>query len=174
MVVPTCTSEHNLMSNIHILAARIHGLYFGENWTSVHLQGLLHDIPLSAALHQIGGANTILALAYHLHYYTKAQLDVLRGGTLNANDQRSFAHPEIVQDQEWNAFRETIWAEAREYCERVRQLDEATLDMPFVEERYGTYRSNIAGNIDHAYYHLGQIAMLRRLIRAAGDGLSVQ
>lgn len=162
------------MSDSYNLAAHIRGLYFGGNWTAVHLRDVLNNTSLAEALYHIEGAPTILALAYHLHYFTRAQLGVLRGDGLHADDRQSFDHPEIIHDQEWMAFLETLWTEAREYCERVEQLDISTLDKPFVEERYGTYRSNIMGNIEHAHYHLGQITMLRRLVRPGGDGASVQ
>ncbi|MEM8891667.1 MAG: DUF1572 domain-containing protein, partial [Bacteroidota bacterium] len=34
----------------------------------------------------------------------------------------------------------------------------------FVDEKYGTYRRNIDGMIEHCYYHLGQISIIRKMI----------
>jgi len=38
------------------------------------------------------------------------------------------------------------------------------LDAIFVLEKYGTYRRNIEGMIEHAYYHLGQISLIKKMI----------
>jgi hypothetical protein len=48
--------------------------------------------------------------------------------------------------------------------ECVEQMDDWIFDQPFVDEQYGTYLRNIDGVIEHSYYHLGQISMLRKLI----------
>ncbi len=42
-------------------------------------------------------------------------------------------------------------------------LDE-TLDMHFLDEKYGTYIRNTEGVIEHTYYHIGQVSLLRKMI----------
>lgn len=39
------------------------------------------------------------------------------------------------------------------------------LNLPFVNEKYGTYLRNIDGLIEHSYYHLGQITLIKKLIK---------
>ena len=34
----------------------------------------------------------------------------------------------------------------------------------FVDEKYGTYLRNIDGMIEHAYYHLGQVVLIKKLL----------
>jgi hypothetical protein len=34
----------------------------------------------------------------------------------------------------------------------------------FEEEKYGIYRRNIEAIIEHSYYHLGQISLIKKLI----------
>jgi hypothetical protein len=41
--------------------------------------------------------------------------------------------------------------------------DEKLKDV-FVEEKYGTYQRNIDGMIEHSYYHLGQIVLIKKLL----------
>ena len=34
----------------------------------------------------------------------------------------------------------------------------------FVKEEYGTYHRNINAIIEHSYYHLGQISLIKKLL----------
>jgi len=43
-------------------------------------------------------------------------------------------------------------------------MEDATLDSVFVDEKYGTYLRNIEGVIEHCYYHLGQISLIKKLV----------
>ena len=38
------------------------------------------------------------------------------------------------------------------------------LENNFVDKKYGSYRRNIEGMIEHSYYHLGQISLIRKMI----------
>lgn len=43
-------------------------------------------------------------------------------------------------------------------------MDDRILDKPFIDEKYGSYIRNIEGVIEHSYYHLGQIVLLKKMI----------
>jgi hypothetical protein len=43
-------------------------------------------------------------------------------------------------------------------------MDDARLDQSFVDEKYGTWLRNIEGVIEHCYYHLGQVSLIRKMI----------
>ena len=43
-------------------------------------------------------------------------------------------------------------------------MDENIFDQPFIDAKYGTFLRNIEGVIEHSYYHLGQISLIRKLI----------
>lgn len=47
----------------------------------------------------------------------------------------------------------------------IALTDEAILS-PFVMEKYGTYLRNLEGVIEHSYYHLGQIAIIKKQIKS--------
>ncbi|MEG1022142.1 MAG: hypothetical protein RSE50_11550 [Myroides sp.] len=38
------------------------------------------------------------------------------------------------------------------------------LDSVFVDEKYGSYRRNIEAMIEHSYYHLGQIVLIKKML----------
>jgi hypothetical protein len=43
-------------------------------------------------------------------------------------------------------------------------MDDNLLNQSFVKEEYGSYSRNIEAQIEHSYYHLGQISLLKKLI----------
>ena len=45
-------------------------------------------------------------------------------------------------------------------------MPEERLDENFVDEKYGNYTRNIDGMIEHSYYHLGQISLIKKIINA--------
>lgn len=55
-------------------------------------------------------------------------------------------------------------ANSKAFVKEVSKIPDETLDKPFVIEKYGTYLRNIEGVIEHCYYHLGQISLIKRVI----------
>jgi hypothetical protein len=43
------------------------------------------------------------------------------------------------------------------------ELDEDMLDNAFTDPKYGSLRRNLEAIIEHSYYHLGQISLLKKL-----------
>lgn len=43
-------------------------------------------------------------------------------------------------------------------------MTEEQLETVFEAEKYGTYRHNIEGTIEHFYCHLGQISLIKKLL----------
>lgn len=146
------------------IAKHIHQMYFGDNWTEVNLKDTLSNISFKVANKHINGFNSILALTYHIHYFTKAQLKVLEHGILDAKDSESYKHPEITSQLEWETFLNIIWEEAKQFSALIKQLPNNILQTAFVDEKYGTYATNFLGLIEHTHYHLGQIVILKKLV----------
>jgi hypothetical protein len=153
------------MTTPQLLARHLRDVHFGGNWTSVNLKEQLSDVTFQEAVTQIHSFNSILKLTYHIHYYVHTQLQVLQGGSLDAHDKFSFDHPPIGSEAEWREFVEKVLAEAAECAVAIEELPEETLHKDFAEPKYGTYHRNILGLIEHTHYHLGQIVILKKLLR---------
>lgn len=143
-----------------LLARHLREVYFGKNWTWVHLKETLEGVTLEEAMAPVPSGNNILALTYHIQYFLRAQMEVLKGNPLDAKDALSFDHPVLPSEAAWQTFLNTLWQEAEAYAQLVEQLPESRLFETFVEEKYGTYYRNIQGLIEHTHYHLGQIVLL--------------
>jgi hypothetical protein len=94
---------------------------------------------------------------------------LFEGGTLYIRDQYSFDFPPIASQKEWENILNTLWIDAEKFANFVEQLPQNKLNEPFVEEKYGTYQRNIDGMIEHCYYHLGQITLLKKMITASNN-----
>ena len=148
------------------IAQHIHAVYFGGNWTCSNVRDVLSDVTREEALATIAGLNTIATLSFHIHYYTSAITQVLQGLPLNAKDEYSFAHPAFDTEEAWRTFVTEIIDAANNLSELTSKLDDELLSTVFAEEKYGTYYRNLSGYIEHTHYHLGQIALIKKLIRS--------
>jgi hypothetical protein len=147
------------------LAKHLRDVHFGGNWTDSCLKEQLKDVDWQMATRKVHGLNTIAALVYHMNYYVSAGLRVLRGQPLAAKDSDSFNHPPITSQADWEQLLDRIWSEAEAYAELIGQLPEEKLWADFVDPKYGSYYRNIQGNIEHFHYHLGQVALVKKLVR---------
>ena len=147
------------------LARHFRELYFGVNWTSSDLKSILADITWQEATTKIHELNTILALTYHIHYFVRAVVAVLEGKPLDAHDKYSFDHPSIQSEEDWISFTDMLWSEAEKFIALIEQLPEHQLEDIFAQEKYGTYYRNIQGVIEHGHYHLGQIVVIKKILK---------
>ena len=147
------------------MASRFREIILNGTWVAnTNFKHQLAGSDWKTATTQIGSLNTIAVLAQHIHYYIGGIMNVFKGGTLDIRDKYSFDFAPVESQQQWDAFLSKFWEDSEAFAAFVEQLDDATLDAPFVDEKYGNYRRNIDGMIEHAYYHLGQIVMLKKMI----------
>ena len=147
------------------IARHLHEVYFGNNWTAVNLRDTLKDISWQEAEKQVGTLNSISTIVYHLQYYVITVTKVLQGEKLNSKDELSFIHPPVQSAEDWSHFLETCWKEAEIFEELIRKLDDEKLWEYLTAEKYGIYFRNLMGIVEHHHYHLGQIVLLKKLIR---------
>ena len=146
------------------LAKHFREVHFGGNWSWSNLKDNLAGVTWQQATTQVYNLNTIATLVFHCNYYVSAVLKVLQGEPLNAKDEFSFAHPPINSQEEWENMLQKTWTEAEQFATLLEQLPEPKLWEIFSEEKYGNYYLNIQGIIEHTHYHLGQIALIKKII----------
>ena len=153
------------MSTSTQLANQIRELYFGKSWTAIDYQSQLADVSLDEAMTSYEGLNSIATLLYHTTYYVDAQLMVLRGEELKASDKESFIVPEIDSENDWENLKELCWQKVGVSIDSIESMSEETLHGYFYGEKYGSWFRNIMGLAEHSYYHLGQISIIKKLLR---------
>ena len=146
-------------------AKHLRDIHFGGNWTTTNLKDVLSDVSWKEATAKIDTFNTIAILTYHTTYYVDALLEVLKGKELTSKDELSFHCPEILCESDWQRIQNLAWDNAEKASKMIEKLTDEQLKDDFTDEKYGSYYRNIHGIIEHLHYHLGQIVILKKLIR---------
>jgi uncharacterized damage-inducible protein DinB len=144
---------------------RFREVFLNGKWiANTNYKDQLSDLTWKQATQKIGSLNTIAALTFHINYYMAGILNVFEGGSLEIRDKYSFDIPPIESEEDWEKLIKTMWNNADKFANMVELMPEKKLDDVFVDEKYGTYKRNIDGMIEHSYYHLGQITLIKKLL----------
>lgn len=137
----------------------------GKRVAFINYNSVLADVTFQEATTKIGTLNTIAALTFHVNYYVAGVLQVLEGGTLDIRDKYSYNMPVISEKSQWENMRDTLISNCDKFASQIDMLSNELLAKPFVKEEYGDYQLNMNMMIEHGYYHLGQIALLKKMVR---------
>jgi hypothetical protein len=91
-------------------------------------------------------------------------LNAFEIGKLEISDRYSFDLPPISSETDWNKLVTDFLDNSEKFANKVEQMKDYIFDKPFIDEKYGTFLRNIEGVIEHSYYHLGQISLIRKMI----------
>lgn len=147
------------------LAQRLDEVLLHGKWiANTNMKEQITSLTWTQATTRIGQRNSIAQLTFHITYYLKGINQVFEGGNLDIKDVYSFDMAAIKSALDWEELVNDFLSNAEQFIKHVEKMDDKTLNSPFVKEEYGTYMRNIEGQIEHAYYHLGQISLLKKLI----------
>jgi hypothetical protein len=153
------------------IASRLREVFLDGRWVAnTNYREQLEDLDLHKATGKIGDLNTIALLTYHINYYVEGLLKAYNTGILEIRDRFSFDMPGLNTDIEWKAMVKNLLENAEEFAAFVEKMDDAELDRPFIEEKYGTNLRNIEAVIEHSYYHLGQISLVKKFLNQGIQG----
>lgn len=150
------------------LSKRIREVFLDGTWiANTNYTKALSGLSKEDACGKVNELNSIAALTFHVNYYLGGVHKFLNGGPLDISDKNSFDMPPVTSEEDWNRLRSELKDNAGKLAEQVEELSETDLSKMFADPKYGTIRRNIEGLIEHSYYHLGQISLLRKLITAS-------
>ncbi len=153
------------MENSAKLTNRFREVLLSGKWiANTNYKDQLSNLTFEQATTKIGSFNSIAALTYHINYYTAGILNVFEGGDLEIRDKYSFDMPPIKSKEDWDKLFNDLLTNAEKFASQIELTPDEKLDEVFVDEKYGTYRRNIEGMIEHSYYHLGQISLIKKMI----------
>jgi uncharacterized damage-inducible protein DinB len=149
----------------HQIANRFREVILNGTWiANTNFKNQLSNLNWQIATTKLESLNTIAVLAQHIHYYINGINNVLRGGTLDIKDKFSFDFSAIESQNDWETFLTKFWNDSEEFANLVEKMSEEELKGIFVDEKYGTYQRNIDAMIEHSYYHLGQIVLIKKIV----------
>lgn len=146
------------------IAGQLREIYLNGTWVATNFKAQLSDLTWEQATTRVGSLNTIAALTFHVDYYVAGILNVLEGGSLDIRDKYSFDLPPIESQADWEALLEKMWRDAERIATVVEQMPDEKLEEDFFDEKYGNYSRNLLGMIEHSYYHLGQVVLIKKLL----------
>ncbi|MFM2359647.1 MAG: hypothetical protein RLY16_1640 [Bacteroidota bacterium] len=147
------------------IAKHLRDVHFGGNWTFSNLKDNLEGITWQQATTQVYNFNTIATLVFHINYFIEAVTKVLEGGPLDAKDIYSFNHPPIQCQADWDAMVQKSLQDAERFASLIALVPDEKLNDVFQDEKYGNYFRNFLGIIEHTHYHLGQIAIIKKIVQ---------
>ena len=148
------------------IAKQLRQAYLGGNWSEQSIKEVLEDVSAAEANKKVYGLNTIAMLTHHVHYFVVGICPVLEGGPLTIRDKYSWETPDLSTDYDWSQYRQQMLIDMERLATLIERLDDTTLQAAFDQEKYGNYFQNLEGIIEHIYYHLGQIVVLKKIIRS--------
>ena len=153
------------MSSTSQLAKRFREVMLDGLWiANTNFKDQLKDMSLEQATAKVGSLNTIAMLTFHIDYYIAGLINVFEGGDLEIRDQFSFDLPSIESQEKWEELLHKLWNDSEKFAVLLEQMPDSKMNEVFVDEKYGSYLRNIDGMIEHAYYHLGQISLIKKLL----------
>lgn len=153
------------MSTTLQLAGRFREVLLDGLWiANTNFKDQLSEVNWEMATKKVGSMNTIAMLTFHIDYYIAGLINVFEGGPLEIKDKYSFDLPPLESPEQWERLKHKLWKDAERFADLLEQMPDSKMNEGFVDEKYGTYLRNIDGMIEHCYYHLGQITLIRKLL----------
>lgn len=156
------------MKPTHQLANRFREVILNGTWiANTNFKDQLEGTDLESVNTSLHSLNSIAVLAQHIHYYIDGINAVFSGGNLDIKDAYSFSFAPMTSQAQWDTFLVRFWKDAEAFASHIEQMPEEKLHAAFVDEKYGNYQRNIDAMIEHSYYHLGQIVLIKKMISNA-------
>lgn len=153
------------MTRSEFTANRLREVLLNGHWIAhTNFKKQIESVTWEQATQKIGSLNSIAELTYHVNYYLAGVLQVLKGGKLEIQDKYSFDVPPIQSETNWQNLVQEFLTTSEEFVLQVEKFSEQRLNEIFVDEKYGTYLRNLEAIIEHSYYHLGQISLIKKML----------
>jgi len=154
-----------IMESAAQLGNRLREVILNGVWiANTNYKDQLSGLDWKLAVTRVHSLNTIELLTRHVHYYIAGIIKVFEGGPLDIKDKYSFDFVPVQSQEEWETVLRLMWESVEKFAELAGQLSEEKLDAIFIDAKYGTYRRNIEAMIEHSYYHLGQIVLIKKIL----------
>jgi len=139
--------------------------FYGDNWSEIDYKEVLDGLSFTEAVSITpASANSIAAIIYHVTFYSKTILQRLQGNNPKINEANGFDMPEIKIESGWQTLKQLFFEAANDLTAAIKNIPEEKWDKP-IFEYHDTFYKTVAGATEHAYYHLGQILILKKVLR---------
>ena len=153
------------MSEISFIVNQLKIAFDGEPWHGPAVMEILEGVDgKTAASRPINHAHSIWELVIHLAGWEHVVCQRLQGQIATLNDAQNFGHLDSTTEQSWQSALAILRQNHAQLIKLVSALPEARLTDRVPGKDYDV-RFMLYGAVQHAAYHAGQIAILKRARR---------
>jgi uncharacterized damage-inducible protein DinB len=153
------------MKIAELIATHLQEAFAGNNWSDVNVKDTLDGITFPEAVTVTrASSNTIAALLYHMTFYNRAIKQRLQGIEPETSAANGFDLQPLTSEYDWEQLKKNAFDTVNELANAIRNFPDEKLP----EENpvgKGSFYKKLHGVIEHNYYHLGQIVILKNLIK---------
>lgn len=154
------------MNIAELIAGHLLDVYAGQNWTEVNLESTLKDLNHQEASQVTpASTNTIAALVQHLAFWNRVMIQRTQGIMVVIPASNGFENAALANEEAWQSLKQDCFSSGRALAEAISALTAEQLQEPILAG-YPTAYKSLQGCVEHVHYHLGQIVILKQLIRA--------
>jgi heme-degrading monooxygenase HmoA/uncharacterized damage-inducible protein DinB len=160
-------SEDVSNARIKSYIRQLRQLYEGGSWQQESFLEKLKDIDDASAFREpLPGLNTIAGLVWHCTYWKTVLIERMKGnhGYREATMQQlNFLPPDELHKKGWQRIKDDF---EKTHTTLVAMLMPLPDDFLLTEYQPGfTYEHHLEGIVQHDIYHLGQIGLVKRMIK---------
>lgn len=134
----------------------------GDAWHGPALLELLTDVDARiASSHPVAGAHSIWELILHVMAWDRVILRRMAGEALMPSDEENFPTVKNVADAAWSETISQLRQSNRKMLEAIALMSDSRLTEQVPGKDYDFYFM-LHGAVQHALYHAGQIAILKK------------
>lgn len=151
-----------MMEITALIAQHLIEVHTGNNWTDVNIADTVSDVTAEEALIVTDASpNTIASLLHHITYWNRHMIKRMNGVEAPIPASNGY---ELPQDVDWEQLKADNTASAHELATAIRAFDTARLELPILPG-FSTAYKNLQGTVEHVHYHLGQIVIIKKLLK---------
>lgn len=149
-----------------LIAQHVIDVHEGDNWTEVNIANTLKDVTVHEAVTLTRASpNTIAALLHHISFWNRVMVKRTQGIAVAVNEANGYDVPALENEAAWQALKADNLRSAQELAAAIKAFDESKLMDPIMPHYSAAYK-NLQGAVEHIHYHLGQVVILKKLIKA--------
>jgi uncharacterized damage-inducible protein DinB len=150
------------MTKIESIVDELKRAFDGEAWHGPAMMEVLEGVDSRiAAERPIPKAHSIWELVLHVAAWERVVTRRILGESLTLSDQENFGHISSVSENAWREAVKTLRENHAELIRTVSSLSESALERTVPGKSYNL-DFMLLGAVQHAAYHGGQIALLKR------------
>lgn len=151
-------------TEIAFISQQLRDAYEGDPWFGRSIKSILADLNESEVFEKLNGQHSIVEIIWHMIIWREFVIDRLQPAKplsyFEENDWRNLHYPD---KNLWPQGLERLQATQDELMLLLQKSSDEVLENIVAERKYN-FRKLLHGLIQHDIYHLGQVALINKIL----------